>query len=267
MNLQSIELNQEAYPILFQDKNLGKQKYSHVTTMNPVKVLMDAGWLPRQVVSIKPRKEEKKGFQKHRVRFFNPNLPQVNGSVVELLLTNSYDATSSFVLQLGIFRMVCENGILVGDTFSQENVRHVGYSEQKVFDSICKLLPQTETILSAVDRFSSIELEEREKTIFGQSILDMRLSEEKGWIVDDYAIGNLYQTRRYADNKKDLWTVFNRAQENLCRFGFYASKKNDDGYIERNKVRAVKNTFRADPLNKALWTLSETMYALLKKKS
>lgn len=186
MELQSIELSQDHHPILFQDKNLGKNNYLHVTTMNPAKVLMDSDWIPRQVVTINTRKEERKGYQKHRVRFFNPKLPQVNGSHVEILLTNSYDAQSSFVLQLGVFRFVCSNGIVVGDTYNKESIRHVGYSDQKVYDSISRLLPQTETILSAVDRFSSTVLSNREKNIFGQSILEMRLGEEEnGWIIDD----------------------------------------------------------------------------------
>ena len=262
--MQSIELTKNDYPILFQDKNLGKQNhYSHVVTMNPVKVLMDAGWMPREVITLKPRKEKLKGFQRHRVRFFNPNLPQVNGSYVEILLTNAYDARSSFILQLGVFRLICANGMVVGDTFNRESVRHVGYADQKIYDAIQKLLPQTETILSAVDRYSSTILEENEQKIFGRSILEMRFGEEdKSWIVDDQSIHNLYQTRRIEDNKKDLWTTFNRAQENLCRFGFYASKKAEDGVVEKKKVQAIKNAFRADPLNKALWTLSERMYEL-----
>lgn len=263
MELQPLVITKESHPLLFQNKNLGKERhYAHVTTMDAVKVLMDAGWIPRDVIALKPRIDKVKGFQKHRVRFYNPKLAQVNGSYVEILLTNSYDARSSFLLQLGVFRLICANGVVVGDTFSRESVRHVGYSDQKVFDAIQKLLPQTETILSAVDRFSSTQLEDKERKIFGKAILEMRFEEDKGWQIDDNAIDSLYTSRRLDDNKKDLWTTFNRAQENLCRHGFHASKKLEDGSIEKRKVQAIKNTFRADPLNKALWSLAEKMYEL-----
>lgn len=261
MNLRPIELSKDTYPILFQENNLGKQHYKHVRTIDAAKVIMDAGWLPREVISMKPRLLSRIGFQKHRIRFFNPNLPTVNGSFVESLLTNSYDTKSTFIFQFGVFRMICSNGMVVGDTFAKESVRHLGYTDQKVHDAINKILPQTENILSSIDRFSSTQLTSTDQKHFGQSILEMRLDKKEGWILDDKAIASLYSSHRYADNVNDLWTTFNRAQENLCRVGFNVSRKDpEEGYIETRKVRAIKNNFRADSVNSALWTLAEDMY-------
>ena len=227
---------------------------------------MEAGWLPREVITLKPRKEKYKGFQKHRVRFFNPKLSEVNGSFAEILLTNSYDAKSSFLLQLGVFRMICANGMVVGDTYNQEAVRHIGYSDQKVYDAIMRLLPQTDRILSAVDRFSTVDLSVKDQRRFGESILKARIAdEEKGWIIDESAMISLFRTNRRDDAKTDLWTFFNRSQENLCRHGFFMNKKDEDGNIERRKVQAIKNTFRADPLNKAIWTITEETFELKQK--
>ncbi len=268
--LQQIELNPETYPILFQDNNKGKEnRYLHIKTIEPVNVLMESGWLPRQVVEIRPRKNENKGFNKHRVRFFNPNMPVVNGSHVELLLTNSYDCTTSFQLQLGVFRVVCANGLVTGESYATQAVRHLGYSNDIFYNAIKNITPQSERVIDQIDRFSGIKIDSAEKYLFGKSILEMRLdteSEENSeggkWILDDYSVQNVFAARRYSDNGDDLWTTMNRAQENICRHGFYATKQDERGYKQRTKVRGIKNAFSSDRLNKAIWTLTEGMYQL-----
>lgn len=261
--LQEIDLND--YPILFQDANHGKDRYLHVQTINPCRVLQEAGWKPREVIQMNPRKEANKGFQKHRVRFFNENLPQVNKSHVELLLTNSYDAKTAFQIELGVFRTVCANGLVVGDTYGKESVRHLGYSDQKIYDSVEAIIPESEKIVTAIEDFSDIKLSQAEINVYGKAILDMRLDTENDdtWVVDDFAVSRLNRPMRYDDtNKTDLWTTFNRAQENLCRSGFKMYRKDENGYTKVQKVQALKNTFRSDPLNKALWTLTEEMAKL-----
>lgn len=50
-------------------------------------------------------------------------------SHLTLLLRNSYDRTSVFSAKLGAFRVVCSNGMVIGDTFGQITARHVGAQE------------------------------------------------------------------------------------------------------------------------------------------
>lgn len=265
MNLQPIDLNPIDFPILFQDKNLGKTSYSHVTTINPIKVIVDAGWLPREVVQIKCRKSENLGFQKHRIRFYNPNLPSINGSHVEIILTNSYDTKSSFMIQLGIFRLVCANGLLVGDTYAKESIRHTGYSDQKIYDAISRFLPETDKILNSIDIFSRTILSPRQYSTLGKSIINMRLESENRWVVDDWAVDNLFKRNRRDDIGADLWRLYNAAQENICRNGFHVNRKNENGIVKQYKVRAIKNAFSSDSINSKLWNLCENVITSIRK--
>ena len=50
------------------------------------------------------------------------NGDQVN---LELQLLNSYDSTWPFIVLLGAFRLVCENGLVVGKKFFYLRKRHV----------------------------------------------------------------------------------------------------------------------------------------------
>lgn len=262
-------INLQDYPILFQDKNLGKDgHYSHVKTINAANVLIEMGWQPREVVTVKPRKTENKGFEKHRIRFFNENLPQIKGSFPEILLSNSYNAKSSFLIQLGIFRVVCANGMVVGESFTKEFVRHVGYSEQKVFESVSKLAKSTDSILSKIERFSALVLNVAEQANFAKQAIKFRLNTENDravdWRIDSGSINSVLNANRVADLDSSLYTIFNRVQENVCRKGFHVNKCDKlSGDIRPQKVRPLKSAFGADYINMKLWDLAEQTYAIL----
>jgi hypothetical protein len=47
----------------------------------------------------------------------------------ELFLTNSHDGFNSFQFRVGIYRLVCSNGLVVADEeFSAFRIRHKGYT-------------------------------------------------------------------------------------------------------------------------------------------
>jgi hypothetical protein len=60
--------------------------------------------------------------------------------------------------------------------------------------------------------------------------------------------------RRYDDQKNDLWTTYNRVQENVIKGGIRQ--------VNRRKSRGVNGIDENLRLNKALWTLAEQMKQL-----
>lgn len=65
------------------------------------------------------------------------------------------------------------------------------------------------------------------------------------------------QPRRFEDKKDDLWTVYQRLQENLIKGGL--SGRNAKG--KRARTRSVNGIDGDIKLNKALWVLTEQMHA------
>jgi len=55
------EINLESYPILFNENSHQEtsEKYQHIDTIEPIKVIRDFGWIPREVISLKTVKESK----------------------------------------------------------------------------------------------------------------------------------------------------------------------------------------------------------------
>ena len=65
--------------------------------------------------------------------------------------------------------------------------------------------------------------------------------------------------RRREDTGNDLWSVFNRVQENTVRGGL-RFRNEETG--RRNRTREVKGIDQNIRLNRALWELAEKMASL-----
>ncbi|PLC59970.1 hypothetical protein B9P82_27665, partial [Citrobacter sp. L55] len=65
--------------------------------------------------------------------------------------------------------------------------------------------------------------------------------------------------RRWQDEQNDLWTVFNRLQENLQKGGL--AGRTAQG--KRSRTRAVKGIDGDLKLNRALWVMAEELQQAL----
>lgn len=65
--------------------------------------------------------------------------------------------------------------------------------------------------------------------------------------------------RRWQDEKNDLWTVFNRLQENLSKGGLVGRSAQG----KRSRTRAVNGIDGDLKLNRALWVMAEQLQQAL----
>jgi len=108
-------------------------KYLFVNTETIIDDLEKLGWLPVQAAQRKARKKEGTIFSKHMVAFQNPDImitsQDGDNAYPRILLTNSHDGMQAFKFSVGIFRLVCSNGLVVADEqFSDFKIKHKGYS-------------------------------------------------------------------------------------------------------------------------------------------
>ena len=94
-------------------------KYLFVNTETIVDDLAKLNWFPVEVAQRKSRKAEGTIFSKHMVAFQNPDIKITSAdgddAYPRILLTNSHDGMQSFRFSVGIFRLVCSNGLVVAD--------------------------------------------------------------------------------------------------------------------------------------------------------
>ena len=85
-----------------------------------------------------------------------------------------------------------------------------------------------------------------------QAALTYRFGEEHQPITEEQVL----QPRRWEDKKDDLWTVYQRLQENLIKGGL--SGRNVKG--KRARTRSVNGIDGDIKLNKALWVMTENIF-------
>ena len=111
----------------------------------------------------------------------------------------------------GCYRFVCQNGMVCGDTFQDVRVRHIGHDVvDNVIEGAYEVLNNFDRVSASREEMAAITLSEDEQMAFAKASLPLRFSDSE---VKPTARAVL-NTRRTADNKKDLWTTFNVVQ--LC---------------------------------------------------
>ena len=122
-------------PSVFSDKPSEdvSSKYTHIPTERVIDDMELLGWKPIEAKEVKARKLSTRGFQKHLLVFRNDDVV-INGKdgdtvFPQILLTNSHDGKNAFTFQAGLYRLVCENGLVIADTqFEDVKMRHMGYT-------------------------------------------------------------------------------------------------------------------------------------------
>lgn len=231
-------------------------KYSFIPTTRPLGLLAETGWYPTQVIETKCRKVEKKGFQKHMIRLSNPALVSKLGlteEIPELVLVNSHSGESSFQLMLGIFRMVCSNGLIAGDTYDARRITHKGYTDDLLLDAVTQVGEQAHRVIENMNQFKSIILNDSERDAYKDAVLELVYDDESKRHV---LANDIIKPKRYDDTKLDLWTTYNVAQEKVLGGGIRSRNMQTR---RQNRSRAVKSIDTNIKLNKALWSLTARM--------
>ncbi|MBP3163228.1 DUF945 domain-containing protein, partial [Klebsiella pneumoniae] len=194
------------------------------------------------------------GHTKHMVRLRREGANK-GTEVPEIILLNSHDGSSSYQMIPGMFRFVCTNGLVCGTSFGEIRVPHKGDIVGRVIEGAYEVLGIFDKITEGVDVMKSITLTKEEQRLFGQAALTYRYEDENKSPV---SIEQIIHPRRYEDKKYDIWTTYQRVQENLIKGGLPG--RTEKG--KRTTTRPVKAIDGDVKLNKALWLIAEKFRTL-----
>ena len=166
-----------------------------------------------------------------------------------VLFMNSYDGTFKARAVAGVFRLVCSNGMVAGDVFDQtEKVAHIGDAAQTLISRVSDLAKRSAGVLETIGKARSIQLSPAGQMKLVEEAVDL-----SGRLLTPEEVRTFNQPRRREDVQSNLWTTFNRVQENLLKGGIpYTSP---DGKIRT--TRPVKDAKKDAQLNSQLWKLFE----------
>ena len=229
------------------------ERYTFIPTINVLDGLRAEGFQPFEVRQTRVRDQSRREFTKHMVRMRHANHIDNQGEVPEIILLNSHDGTSSYQLLAGFFRMVCSNGLIAGNVCEDVRVRHSGNVVNDVIEGSFRVLDDMGAVAQRIDSYKAIELKPEEQHLLASSALQLRWDDKAPVTAD-----RVLQPRRWEDRKGDLWTTFNRIQENLVRGG--VSGRGATG--RRMTTREVAGVNENVKLNRALWSLADGMAQL-----
>jgi len=234
------------------------QRYRHVNTLDIHNVLKDNGFSEKGYREANVRLPERQGFQKHISIFEREGMQDGNAGGFNVMLFNGHDGGTAIRLELGYFRLVCENQLVNSELGFK--VQHTGNVLERLNERIPILLKGYEDFRALKERMSEKDLSHdalRELLIEAIRIREldgMEVENEsvKGQIIE-YNLKAIDYTRRYDDRGMNAWSALNRVQENVIRGTKWdVATTTKAGDINYRKLRAVTNLDRVIRYNKQL---------------
>ena len=241
------------------------KRYLFVNTETIIDDLDKLGWKPVQAAQRKGRGGSTI-FSKHMIAFQNPEI-KIKGSdgddsFPRIIMTNSHDGMQAFKFSVGIFRLVCSNGLVVADEqFSDFKIKHKGYTFEElrgVVNQAVEDLPNKVQVMNDMkDRV--LTQEEKNKLALDAMLIRANITpgseEASKFQYDDETIEDILDPKRDADKGDDLWKVFNVVQEKITQGEFHAALRG----AKVRKVRKIKSFEKDMKVNKELFKLATAL--------
>ena len=237
------------------------KKYSHIPTDKLIDDMELLGWKVIDAKEVNARTPKTSGYQKHLVVFRNPDIVinQMPSNIVEsstsptgyrktdgtfakknpidtvfpqILLTNSHDGKNAFTFTAGLFRMICENGLVIStNEFEKVAIRHMGYDFDELQKQISEMVEKLPLTVESMNKMIETKMEQQAIVDFAKDMLAVRFPEEelKRITID---MDEFITPVRDEDKGNDLWSVFNVVQEKII--------EGDFEYIAGTKVRKAR---------------------------
>jgi hypothetical protein len=249
-------------PLIFADAPTNpdvSNKYLFVNTETIIDDLEKLGWLPVQAAQRKPRKKDGTIFSKHMVAFQNPDIKITSqdgdDAYPRILLTNSHDGMQAFKFSVGIFRLVCSNGLVVADeNFSDFKIKHKGYTFEELRNVVRQAVEDLPNRVQVMNDMKSRILTATEKRKLAIDAMLIRAGVNT-LQYDEETIDEILEPKRQADKGDDLWRVFNVVQEKITQGDFHAALTG----AKVRKVRKIKSFEKDMKVNKELFKLATNL--------
>ena len=227
-------------------------RYLYIPTVKVLDALRAEGFQPFMACQTRVRNTEKREHTKHMIRLRHAS-NIMDKEANEIILLNSHDGSSSYQMMAGSFRFVCANGLVLGDAAMDQKVRHSGRQDVigDVIEGAYEVLNQFQLIEEQRETMKGIQLGGDLQHAFAEAALAYRYDPADG--PAPVTASQLLAPRRREDATNDLWSTFNRVQENTIKGGLRGRNKQG----RRTSTRAVSGIDQDVKLNRALWVLAQ----------
>ena len=238
-------------------------RYSYVPTYELLEAFYKLGWLPTH-----SRQNGSSPYSRHMIRLNNEKLGYMDLKSdkvkPQIVLDNSHNGMSPAQVHMGLFRLVCTNGLIIAmpGMYTSVRLRHVGIDMKELKELMIVVANQYSKVSSHISEMQEFILDEPQKEEFVIKAIAAR--EPNVFIKEDGTIdmqkattivnpSRILDPIRGEDKKEDLWTVFNVVQERLVKGEF--ERQTMSG--RKTSPKGINNATRHLNFNKVLWTIAE----------
>lgn len=245
-------------------------KYVHANTMTVVEDLAKLGWFPVQAKQCRNKKNSSGIRSFHMIAFQNPDVKITktldNGEKIvdtypRIILTNSHDGFNSFKFMVGLFRLICSNGLVVcNNQMVDMSIRHINYDFEELRKIVASAIKQVPGIVNTMNDMRNVMLTDEQKTALATEVVKIRkgVEDDENYVVDAEVVEDILTPVRNEDKGNDLWTIFNICQEKMIKGGFgFRGATN-----KLRKQRGITSIKKDMDFNQRLWqTASQYLMA------
>jgi hypothetical protein len=223
--------------------------YTFISTERVLGALGSAGFLP--VEARQSARSRGPVHARHLIRLRRRfETIELRDAIPEILFLNSHDGTSAYQLRVGLFRVVCTNGLVVSaGVFPVWRVMHRRDVVEDVVQAALQISERFELLAASVERMERTQLDRLQQLDFAAEALAMRFPKDLPGAVEP---SRFLVPRRSEDVGNDLWRTFNVLQENLLRGGI-PRRSASNRLTRTRRITAIREDVR---LNSALWELA-----------
>ena len=240
-------------------------RYVHANTMTVINDLAKLGWYPVQAKQCRNKKGSAGVRSFHMVGFQNPNVKILKDGEVEayprIILTNSHDGYNSFKFMVGLFRLVCSNGLILCDNeMVNMSIRHINYNFEELRKIVATSIEQVPNIVMTMNKMKEITLTDSEKEKIATEVIKIRkgFDEDAKVDIDKETIQEILSPVRKEDEGNDLWSVFNVCQEKMIKGGFRSTTQGN----KTRKQRGITSIKKDMEFNQRLWGIASQYLAV-----
>jgi hypothetical protein len=190
-----------------------KTREFYIPTLDVITKLQHEGW---QLKGVDEQRGKNRKISSNYVQMQHPDFAVKNSkgkdeAYTSITISNSCNGNKPLQMSLGMFRQVCTNGLVMFDQHAEaENIKHIEINYRNLDRFIASVTNKTGKLLTEVSemKHKGLSLEDMRKLALEAASL--RYND-----LEDINIDDLLTVNRVEDESNDLWTVFNRIQENL----------------------------------------------------
>lgn len=240
-------------------------RYVHANTMTVINDLAKLGWYPVQAKQCRNKKGSAGIKSFHLIAFQNPDIKILKDGEVEayprIILTNSHDGFNSFKFMVGLFRLVCSNGLVVADNqLVNMSIRHINYNFEELRKIVANAIEEVPNIVMTMNKMKEVKLNEEDKINLATEVMKIRkgIEDNEKFNLDKETIQDILSPVRDEDKGDDLWSVFNVCQEKMIKGGFRTTTRGN----KTRKQRSITSIKKDMDFNQKLWGIASQYLAV-----